>query len=206
MNFLFRILKTWNTNLRPRKPHQSKIPHIPVLAWSIFFKLITFCKIQYSYFRNGCQLQCVLLLTCRHVISRTIGISPSLLLAEHQSNVDTIYPSPDFQRPPENPPNKKDGDPHWHITGTCRHVMGKHCWTDYIMKIAVTFELVNFYFRTQDPFFEREQLSQGTLSQILMHKTFRASVCRMSTGYWHTFVTRTSWELFWEFINVILMF
>ena len=36
----------------------------------------------YSKFLNGCQLQCVLLLTCRHVISRACGISPSLSLAE----------------------------------------------------------------------------------------------------------------------------
>ena len=36
---------------------------------------------QYSYFHNGCHLQCALLLTCQHVIPRVRGVSLSLLLA-----------------------------------------------------------------------------------------------------------------------------
>ena len=38
---------------------------------------------EYSYFHNGCQLQCVLLLMCRHVIARAWRRSLSLSLAEH---------------------------------------------------------------------------------------------------------------------------
>ena len=45
---------------------------------------------EYSYFNNGCQLQCVLLLMCRYVIARAWRRSLSLSLAEHCSNVDTI--------------------------------------------------------------------------------------------------------------------
>ena len=36
-----------------------------------------------------------------------------------------------FERQQQNSASRKDGDPHRHFTGTCRHVMEKHCRTDY---------------------------------------------------------------------------
>ena len=35
-----------------------------------------------------------------------------------------------FERQQQNSANRKDGDPHRHVTGTCRHVIEKHCRTD----------------------------------------------------------------------------
>ena len=52
-----------------------------------------------------------------------------------------------FERQQQNSSNRKDGDPHRHVTGTCRHVMEKHCRTDYqyentcIQRTTCCFEL-----------------------------------------------------------------
>ena len=45
---------------------------------------------EYSYFHNGCQLQCVPLLMRRYVIAGAWRRSLSLSLAEHCSKVDAI--------------------------------------------------------------------------------------------------------------------
>ena len=44
--------------------------HINVIMKTVYRCPFYNVMLHYSYFLNGCQLQCVLLLTCRHVISR----------------------------------------------------------------------------------------------------------------------------------------
>ena len=53
-------------------------------------------SVQFSYFHNTCQLQSVLLLTCRQLIALARGRSPSFSLAKRWSNVDAILLLGDF--------------------------------------------------------------------------------------------------------------
>ena len=71
---------------------------------------------QYSYFFNGCQLQCVLLLTCRHVIHVLEGdhLLSHWLKVGRTLTQSTVLRF--FERQQQNSATGKDGDPHRHIT------------------------------------------------------------------------------------------
>ena len=57
-----------------------------------------------------------------HILSHWLNAGRTLT----QSNRPSI-----FRTTATNSDNRKDSDPHRLVTGTCRHVMEKHCRTDY---------------------------------------------------------------------------
>ena len=51
-----------------------------------------------------------------------------------------------FERQQQNSANGNDGDPHRYVTGTCRHVMEKHCRTDHQCENSCIFLRTTVYY------------------------------------------------------------
>ena len=92
----------------------------------------------FYYFLNGCQLQCVLLLTCRHVITCLREITFFFIASRMVECWCHLTVTRFFEPQQQNSANRKDGDLHRHVTSMCLHVMEKHCRTDYQFENSCT--------------------------------------------------------------------
>ena len=85
-------------------------------------------KAVYSYFQNGCQSQCVLLLLS--ICNCTCLVGGDHFLCHWLSTVQALTQSDRrtiFEWQKHNSANWKATDTYRHVTGTCRHVTEKHC-------------------------------------------------------------------------------